>query len=124
MSNSEKLKRQKTMKVEVGKWKESGIKIDHYCKQHNLKPTTFRYWIAKNASEGPFPKQTLVKIPYTAVPLSLSQVDPINKDNEESSIKLKTTSYELEIGDKFQPITLEKILHTIRQVECNFQPQD
>lgn len=49
-------------KNEVGKYKESGLSINGYCRDNNISPSTFIYWKKKyDSSAAEIPPQ-LVKI--------------------------------------------------------------
>jgi hypothetical protein len=86
----------------LSEWKESGISISQFCKDKNLKVTTFHGWKKR---------YTQMRQPLVAVPLKQSIIS-----TSASTIKLQWKSYSISIENDFDSAVLKKFLKVLESL--------
>lgn len=87
-------------------WKSSGQTQAAYCRQNNLKSRALTYW--KKKFQNKKPESQLV-------PVNLQAPIQVMREKETSpALKLSVKNrFEVEIGDNFSPVVLEKLLRVL-----------
>lgn len=87
-------------------WQDSGLTQTDYCRQHNLIHHRFTYW-----------KRRIVK-PQEA-PVSLVRVNMANFHTHANTSPLRLVTdnaYRIEIDRGFDPVALQQLLYTLKQL--------
>ncbi len=85
----------------LAEWELSGKSVNQFCRDKNLKATTFHGW-RKRYKRKP---QSLVEIPAKQP----------GETSIGSSIELQWKSYRIKLDRNFDTITLKKLLQTLEQ---------
>lgn len=85
----------------LAEWKQSGKSANQFCRDKNLKSTTFHGW-RKRYKHKP---QSLIEIP-----VKLPRETAIG-----TSIEVQWKSYRIKLNRDFDTVTLKKLLQTLEQ---------
>lgn len=93
----------------VTQWQKSGIKIRKYCREQGLNVYSFSYWRKKFKSKNN-------SISFVQLP-NLNSFEQIKNINSFNAIKVViSNNIKIEINDEFNPITLKKVIETLRSM--------
>ena len=104
----ELVEKRKFWKEQIQSWQESSLTQTEYCRKNNLIPHRFTYW-----------KRRIVKPAET--PVSLVQVNMNanfnGKPMHTSPLRLVfREQYHVEIDRGFDPVTLQQLVYTLKQL--------
>ena len=91
----------------VKKFKDSGLSINHYCRENNLKPTSFRHWVNKERKKA---LKTLDKETFVRVGINNAAEGRISRS---ASLVIKYKTYEIILTDNFSSSDLSRVLDVL-----------
>ena len=97
----------KFWEVHVEAWKQSGKAQSDYCRDNGLSSKLFGYWKRKLCSK----KEAAVSF----VPVSIKRPYPASVNTSASLRLVVGNGYGIDIGDGFNPDTLNRLLNTLGQ---------
>ena len=87
-------------------WQESGLTQTDYCRTHNLTTHQFSYW-----------KKKIIKPPEPSVSLVQVNMNPAFSAMPGSPLRLVINDqYRIEVDRDFDPVALNQLLATLRQL--------
>ena len=86
----------------IDQWQSSGLTQKEYCRRNGFKWSTFHYW-RKRLQDTPT-AVTLVQVPVS---------NNLSCQPSHASLTLILDRYKVEIGDNFNPSTLDKLMDTL-----------
>ena len=102
-----KLRSKEEWMEHVKRFKESGISINRYCRDNNLKPTSFRHWINKDRKTV---FNTRKKENFVKLEVKNTFVREIS-----SHILLKYNSFEITLSADFNKSDLNRLLDVLEE---------
>ena len=89
-------------------WRESGWSQAQYCREHKLSPGLFFYW-KKRIEESRLSDVRLVPVDMHPIRFHPAELTT-------SSLVLHLGQYKVEIGDRFDPGTLARLVQTLDRI--------
>mgnify|MGYP000337451502 CR=1 FL=1 len=90
-------------------WRGSGKSQAQYCREQGLSAKLFYYW--KNKNNG-----TSGDVGVKLVPVDMPRIKYHSSEEVESSLVLVVGQYKVEIGDRFDPGTLARLVQTLDHI--------
>jgi len=90
-------------------WRESGKSQAQYCREQGLSAKLFYYW--KNKNNG-----TSGDVGVKLVQVDMPRIKYHSSEEVESPLVLVVGQYKVEIGDRFDPGTLARLVQTLDHI--------
>ena len=84
------------------KQKESGLSIDRWCNENQIRTYTFRYW-----KERLFPKPLPSRLSFSELP-----------DAKETGITIEYRNLRIRLDKHFDPFVLKQCLSILMEIQC------
>jgi hypothetical protein len=97
--------RRRQFEQHMSRWRSSGLTQAEYCRRNGLKWSTFHYW--RKRIQDSSTAVTLVQVPVSRH-MSCQPVQEL--------ALILGNRYRVEIGDKFNPSTLAKLVDTLERM--------
>jgi len=97
-------------KAQILQYQKSGQTVEAWCRNHQIKAHTLRYWLSKVTKVKPA-QETVPTTPWVALSPSVS-----TPSEDPGTITLRMGTAELCIAPGFDPHLLRQILHVLQGV--------
>lgn len=93
----------------IDEWQRSGLSQQDYCRSHGISLASFGYWRRKLKRNDP------AKPRFYPLVVSAERDAGITSD-ENSGLRVLLGRFAIEIGDRFSPAVLQRLVSTLEQL--------